>query len=180
MNGPALYLMQIGSKREPSAPTELFIQPMTGCEERLDCFGDPFWIREDVFDKIINGTINAPEHGRLPMHIVETGMTCPRRANTPQIPFNEGTDYWYKQGPDRKCSFCGSIHPDDLNYLLDNQAEMILNATNKDYKIIIDRPGIINAGFGAIKWHTWHGDAALLEKVAARMELQFNGVHGYA
>ena len=179
MSEETLYLMEIGSKKQPPNPTELYIQPMTGSEDHLHAYGEPFWIQEEVFKTIVSGNVIAPENGQLPVRIIETGVTCPRRAGVEQIPYSSGQDYWYKQGPDRKCSFCGSIHPDDLHLIIDDMnSQVILEASKKNYKVYIRRPGIINAGFGAIKWYVWHGDDILIEKVNARLELQFADVCG--
>lgn len=64
-------------------------------------------------------------------------------------------------GPDgnRTCSYCGSIHFDDLMKI----AELSLttegygiDGTDKGYKYYVKQPNVRNAGEGAIKYYTAH------------------------
>ncbi len=44
---------------------------------------------------------------------------CPRRSESPFSPSD--MDSWDKIGEDRVCSYCGSLHPEDLNKLIKKQ-----------------------------------------------------------
>lgn len=64
-------------------------------------------------------------------------------------------------GPDgnRTCSYCGSIHPEDLLkicrlVLTDERYE--IEGTTKSYKLYIKQPGVRNASEGAIKFYMQH------------------------
>jgi hypothetical protein len=89
-------------------------------------------------------------------------QTCPRRV-TEIGPWKQdpNLDHWQKVGNDRVCSFCGSLHPDEFEtflhqYLADKTGEIHLETTDKPYKVYARRPGIANAGEGAIKFFKWH------------------------
>lgn len=64
-------------------------------------------------------------------------------------------------GPDgnRTCSYCGSIHPDDLmkicELVLDDERYAI-EGTTKSYKVYVRQPGVVNASQGAIKFYMQH------------------------
>jgi hypothetical protein len=69
-------------------------------------------------------------------------------------------DTW-DYGPDgnRTCSYCGSIHPDDLmaicrKTLTDDRYG--IEGTTKSYKVYVRQPGVRNAGEGAIKFYMQH------------------------
>jgi hypothetical protein len=73
-------------------------------------------------------------------------------------------DTW-DMGPDgsRTCSYCGSIHPDDLMRLChlaltDERYE--IQGTGKSYKFYVRQPGVRNAGDGAIKFYMAHAPAS--------------------
>lgn len=68
----------------------------------------------------------------------------------------EKVDRWDKVGNDRCCSYCGSIHPDDLIALIHEQGLSVIDPSDKGYKWYLNRPGIPNAGFGAIKYYRQH------------------------
>lgn len=69
-----------------------------------------------------------------------TIQTCPRRMNEwgPWVQA-EGLDRW--QPKDRNgnlfCSFCGSLHPDQLMEMIKSDAA-ILGVTTKNYKVYVD------------------------------------------
>jgi hypothetical protein len=79
---------------------------------------------------------------------------CPRREESLFTPSN--MDSWDKIGEDRVCSYCGSLHPEDLNKLIKKQEVEVLELTNKSYKLYIKRPNIKNAQQGAIKFYKQH------------------------
>jgi|GEM_PF-6015370 len=64
-------------------------------------------------------------------------------------------------GPDgnRTCSYCGSIHPDDLMKICRKtlvDARYAIEGTTKSYKVYVRQPGVMNAGQGAIKFYMHH------------------------
>lgn len=68
-------------------------------------------------------------------------------------------------GPDgnRTCSYCGSIHPEDLmaicrKALTDDR--YAIEGTTKSYKVYVRQPGVRNAGDGAIKFYLHHAPKA--------------------
>jgi hypothetical protein len=66
---------------------------------------------------------------------------------------------WEVVGADRVCSFCGSLHPADLEAILDRcieTGEVQISHSTKGYKVYINRPEIQNASEGAIKYYIWH------------------------
>lgn len=101
----------------------------------------------------------------------EEKQTCPRRMSEfGPWERKENLDSWYKRGPDRVCSFCGSIHPDDFEKVIDrclNEEGVTLDHSDKSYKVYIHRPEIQNAGQGAIKYYKQHtpGDPSWIERV---------------
>lgn len=79
---------------------------------------------------------------------------CPRREESLFTPSN--MDSWDKIGEDRVCSYCGSLHPEDLNELVKEQGIKVLELSDKSYKLYINRPNIHNATQGAIKFYKQH------------------------
>jgi Cdc6-like AAA superfamily ATPase len=108
-------------------------------------------------------------------------QTCPSRINQLGPWENkEGLDEWKTVGPDRVCSFCGSLHPEELEPILDQcitDEGVIVTLSPKGYKVYLRRPGIQNASDGAIKYYMWHalseaGDARrVLDKLHTALEL---------
>jgi hypothetical protein len=87
---------------------------------------------------------------------------CARRDEPFSYNMRDGAapDTW-DIGPDgnRTCSYCGSIHPDDLmaicrKTLTDDRYGV--EGTDKSYKVYVRQPGISNAGDGAIKFYMAH------------------------
>lgn len=73
----------------------------------------------------------------------------------------KGKDYWRKQGKDRVCSYCGSWHPEEFMEHVRKVIEVDgdgLSVELNDYrnKIYVTRPGVSNAGQGAIKFYLYH------------------------
>jgi hypothetical protein len=69
-------------------------------------------------------------------------------------------DTW-DMGPDenRTCSYCGSIHFDDLMKicrLIPDDPRYAIEGTTKSYKVYVKQPGVVNAGQGAIKFYMHH------------------------
>jgi hypothetical protein len=71
--------------------------------------------------------------------------TCPRRGETgmdrDDTPFRgagSNLDDWYDREGYRVCSYCGSMHPDDLMEAVRNGSE--IGPTDKSYKFYVDVP----------------------------------------
>lgn len=92
---------------------------------------------------------------------------CGRRGDWDQIVtsarFNGNKplpDTW-DIGPDgnRTCSYCGSIHPDDLMAICRKtltDPRYGVEGTDKSYKVYVRQPGVRNASEGAIKFYKQH------------------------
>jgi hypothetical protein len=103
-------------------------------------------------------------------------MTCGRRQESgrddPASPFHgsgPNLDHWekFKAPPgNRVCSYCGSLHPDDMFALVKMCAEAPADAeynsvveiepSDKSYKVYVHQPGIRNASEGWIKFYMQH------------------------
>lgn len=64
-------------------------------------------------------------------------------------------------GPDgnRTCSYCGSIHFDDLMAIcrkVPDDEGYSIDGTDKAYKVYVRQPGVMNASQGAIKYYKHH------------------------
>lgn len=116
----------------------------------------------------------APDFAALVDRLPER-MVCPMRfdflggvipAALVGIP---GVDCWekFKAPPgNRVCSYCGSLHPDDMIALVKVSANAPIDAeyrsvveietTDTDYKIYIHQPGVRNASEGGIKFYMLH------------------------
>jgi len=92
-------------------------------------------------------------------------QTCPERMSGGG-PWDreENLDTWDKVGDDRVCSFCGSIHPDDLLNLVKEKGLGVIEGSTKSYKWYLRRPEVRNAGFGAIKFYKWHATEKFINK----------------
>ena len=163
-----IYLAQMGSRGGPAGREAVYVQPMAGVPGKLERLGEGVWLPEEVFQALLGGSAITLENG-LPHEDAETGVTCPERVARPG-PWEpgEGLDSWHRVGADRCCSFCGSIHPEDLGRLLDDP-EVRFEMSTKGYKLYIHRPAVPNAGFGAIKFYNWHGDQALVDRINERL-----------
>lgn len=89
----------------------------------------------------------------------ERGATVPARGKIKALP-----DTW-DIGPDRNrtCSYCGSIHPDDLMTIARKTGvdeRYGIEGATKSYKVYVRQPGVRNASEGAIKFYMWHAPAA--------------------
>lgn len=72
-------------------------------------------------------------------------------------------------GPDgnRTCSYCGSMHFDDLithcrNVIKDERYS--IDGTDKAYKLYVNIPGVVNASQGAIKYYRQHSPQELTQE----------------
>lgn len=114
-----------------------------------------------------------PESASLVDELPEP-MTCGRRGDTFARGSGEvGKDRWQKfksvgtlNHGNRVCSYCGSLHPDDLFALVKTCAEapedakygsvVEIEPSDKGYKIYVHQPGVRNAMEGGIKFYTQH------------------------
>jgi hypothetical protein len=71
---------------------------------------------------------------------------------------------WDIIGKDKVCNCCGSLHPDDMINLIKEKGFGIIGTTDKSYKWYINRPEIINAGFGAIKFYLYHFEQSHIDQ----------------
>lgn len=75
---------------------------------------------------------------------------------------------------DRCCSWCGSLHPEDLIDIIYGYIEGTegyhLSFTDKSYKLYVNRPGVRNASEGGIKFYVDHEDGHH-EEIRAAIEL---------
>lgn len=95
-------------------------------------------------------------------------MRCPRRDESGQGDRFPGPDHWqrFKLIDNRVCSYCGSLHSEDLFRLVKESANASVDAeygsvveiepSDKSYKIYIRQPGVRNAREGGIKFYTPH------------------------
>lgn len=98
-------------------------------------------------------------------------QSCPRRMR--EIgPWQkeEGLDWWEQVGPDRVCSFCGSMHPEEFfafleRVLEDDDPRVRVGRCDKDYKVYVHRPEIENATEGAIKFYKQHLNILSAEEI---------------
>lgn len=88
--------------------------------------------------------------------------TCPRGAESfGPLADRAKESTWDKVGEDRVCSYCGSLHPEDFEKIVDlcieskgEKAEV--EWSTKGYKIYARRKDTVNAGQGGIKFYTQH------------------------
>lgn len=104
----------------------------------------------------------APTFASL-VDVLPEPMTCGRRGDG-----NDGQDRWqqFKALPNRVCSYCGSLHPDDMFRLVAESANAApdvpygsaveIEPSDKSYKIYVRQPGVRNAHEGGIKFYTHH------------------------
>lgn len=89
-------------------------------------------------------------------------QTCPKRmVEWGPWERKEELDAWVKRGDDRVCSFCGSIHPQELLKICKqvNGLNIFLERKGSQgpiQKIYIFRDDVANASEGAIKFYTIH------------------------
>lgn len=103
---------------------------------------------------------------------------CARRNENPNPNFmiSEGgtvdaPDIWEKIGDDLVCSYCGSLHPDNVLTLIKEKGFSVLEFSTKPYKWYIKRKDVPNASYGGIKYYRQHDTP---EFVDALNELYMN------
>lgn len=89
----------------------------------------------------------------------DEGFRCPRRLEVPFLPEDKSKDWWHQRGSHRSCSYCGSMHPDDLFAAI--EAKGTVTGTDKNYKIYCDVPATETAPAAShVKFYFQHLDAA--------------------
>jgi hypothetical protein len=91
-----------------------------------------------------------------PRKILDETLLCPRRLESLSGEMFPGRDHWARIGDWRCCSFCGSMHPDDVIEAVKKFGTTIVSTCDKSYKRYIHLPNTPNAGFGPIKFYTMH------------------------
>lgn len=88
---------------------------------------------------------------------------CPDRGEFSVFKYQDDSEFpdRWDLGPDdnRTCSYCGSIHSDDLIKIAQLTLEdgrYGIEGTTKSYKFYIKQPGVRNASEGAIKFYMIH------------------------
>lgn len=84
-------------------------------------------------------------------------------------------DYWFvMRDGTRTCSFCGSLHPEDFEKLLDRAIEkgdVDVDPSTNGGKWYVYRPEVKNAGEGGIKFKVGHrGDKEWAERVEPKIQ----------
>lgn len=108
---------------------------------------------------------------------------CPRRGETPLANrLFHGPDHWqkFKSNGNRVCSYCGSLHWDDMIALVKQSAEAPEDApyhstvgiepSDKGYKVYVRQPGVRNAHEGGIKFYMQHVPRDENNKIAVTEE----------
>lgn len=68
-----------------------------------------------------------------------TEHRCPRRVESPIADRTfKGPDRWERRDGVRRCSYCGSMHPEDLFMAIGDRVE--LGPTDKSYKVYVHLP----------------------------------------
>lgn len=108
---------------------------------------------------------------------------CPRRAEVPyQIippPDHWVTNNWKRKGSEwpkgikmpRSCDYCGSVHPGDVPYLIENNFR--ISPSTKGYKYYIDGPSSISP---CIKLYTMHISEEHKNKINMKIKLKREGI----
>lgn len=115
-------------------------------------------------------------------------MTCGRRFDyyAPGMPAphnrEEGQDRWqrFKSNGNRVCSYCGSLHPEDMFALVRDCANAPTDAaygsvveiepSTKNYKVYVHQPGVRNAMEGGIEFYMQHVPRGEDGKIAVTAE----------
>jgi hypothetical protein len=109
-----------------------------------------------------------PEFSTL-VDVLPDPMLCGRRSENPLASQTfPGPDHWekFKSNGNRVCSYCGSLHPDDMFALVKACAEapddapynsvVEVEQSDKSYKVYVHQPGVRNAHEGGIKFYMQH------------------------
>lgn len=80
--------------------------------------------------------------------------TCPRRYVDGTI---ENPDVWYKKDDYRTCSYCGSLHPDDLLTIIKDEGFGVIEKSTKSYK------WYVSCSKGHLKYYRPHDTESFIE-----------------
>jgi hypothetical protein len=95
-----------------------------------------------------------------------------------------GPDHWnkFKSNGDRVCSYCGSLHWEDMLRLVheaaiapedaDYRSTVSIEPSDKSYKVYVHQPGVHNAMEGGIKFYMQHVPRDENGKIAVTEEQQ--------
>lgn len=87
-------------------------------------------------------TCRSNAHWKLVFHVKQAhpdhGFHCPRRHEGSVFRTDDFKDFWSRRDGWRACSYCGSMHPDDLFAAM--TAGHMITGTDKNYKIYCDVP----------------------------------------
>jgi len=114
----------------------------------------------------------------------EKPLICPLRKENP-LSFTAfpPPDKWNDRGPDKCCSYCGSMHPEYFLKLLplikEDSGDIYIDLADRRHKIYINRKGIANAGDGAIKVYLahvkqWCDDQGMSQEEIHELDKQIN------
>lgn len=102
---------------------------------------------------------------------------CPRRSEGgPGRSIAKDGDHWDKF-PDgkRTCSYCGSLHPDDMLQLMEEHGLSCIDPSDKRYKWYLSSPvRAVNASLGPIKYYRMHDTPELVSKLSELLEEEKN------
>lgn len=77
----------------------------------------------------------------------------------------------------RTCGFCGSLHPADFIDIMwkfsQGEEGYSFSTTTKGYKRYGNRPGVVNAGDGGIKFYMNHATPEFRDEFGAAHEVAF-------
>ena len=115
--------------------------------------------------------------------VVDEPFRCSRRDESPIADHAfPGLDHWdkFKTNGNRVCSYCGSLHWDDMLTLVKLSAEAAADAdyhtvveiepSDKNYKVYVNQPGVRNAHEGGIKFYMQHVPLGEVGKIAVTAE----------
>jgi len=113
---------------------------------------------ERVPDEYVPAVQASPRY-----ELVGEPFNCGSRVEQGRVVAGVLSDHWRKMpNGDRTCSYCGSLHEDDLFEILqayaDGKEGYSFDPTTKPYKKYASRPGVSNASEGGIKFYGWHAD----------------------
>jgi hypothetical protein len=106
-------------------------------------------------------------------------FTCGRRleAFNPAFRKDAGLDQWERRGDDLCCSYCGSMHPEEVRAIAKSIVAgsapegTKIDWSDKSYKLYVTRQKIANATMGGIKFYMQH--APIDSKDGNRYEFDF-------
>lgn len=97
----------------------------------------------------------CPEHYQLPSVFTKS---IDDKSSKP--------DYWKTlSNGDRVCSYCGSLHPDDVLKIVKEFGSSVIGKTDKSYKWYINRPNVTNALEGGIKYYRCYDTQEFIDEL---------------